>query len=266
MPISQTTRLNRPWLAKMAIFAIVLIGFGVYGLYDATVAYPNRGKAYAGYAHYDYLRLASQRGPLGREVSIADPRAELARLRAQPNRSPEETAKKQWLEALAVVGQLDPQHTTTTNPEETYAALRQQWTSSAGAKAQPKPLAWYDIPVQWVFVGLGFGGGTWLLLLWFMVARQKYGWDPEARTLQLPGGQTIAPADLEDVDKRKWDKFLVFLKLKPPHPLSGRELKLDLYRHTPLESWVLEMEKQAFPDRIEKDPPPAPEEPLPAGA
>ena len=38
-----TTRLNKPWLLKTLISAVVLIGFGIYGLYDATVAYPNRG-------------------------------------------------------------------------------------------------------------------------------------------------------------------------------------------------------------------------------
>jgi hypothetical protein len=249
MPSTETTRLNRPWLAKMALFTIALVGFGLYGLYDATVAYPARGRRYADYARFEYFRIASQRGDLSRDVSIADPAAELRRLEGLPNLSPEDAAKRDWLRSLALVRQLEPAHTTTENPQQTFTELKTRWTSSAGAVASPKPLAWYDIPVQWLFVGLGFGLAAWLLLLWASVARQKYRWDPATRTLGLPSGQTIAPADLEEVDKRKWDKFIVFLKLKPPHPLASREQKLDLYRHAPLESWVLEMEKAAFPDR-----------------
>ena len=42
-----TTRLNKPWLLKTLISAVVLVGFGLYGLYDATVAYPARGMRFA---------------------------------------------------------------------------------------------------------------------------------------------------------------------------------------------------------------------------
>ena len=42
MSTLDTTRLNKPWLLKVLISAVVLIGFGIYGFYDATVAYPAR--------------------------------------------------------------------------------------------------------------------------------------------------------------------------------------------------------------------------------
>jgi hypothetical protein len=262
----QTTRLNRPWLLKISIFTFVLIGFGIYGFYDATVAYPNRGKRFSDYARYEFFRIVGQERnylPVA-EVNVEDPAAELRRLRAIKTPGPVEAAKLQWLESLTLVNQLSPQHTATGNPEQTFRELQERWTSSEGARNAPKPLSWYDIPVQWLFVAVGFGGGAWLAFLWILVARQKYTWQPETKTLGLPGGQTITPTDLEDVDKRKWDKFLVFLRFKPPHPFAGKELKLDLYRHAPLEAWVLEMEREAFPDRGREGEGGAPKEPAPS--
>ena len=43
------TNLARKWVIKMAVFLFVSIGFGFYGLYDATIAYPNRGERSASY-------------------------------------------------------------------------------------------------------------------------------------------------------------------------------------------------------------------------
>jgi hypothetical protein len=211
----------------------------------------------------------AQSGYVSRDlVNIPDPAQELARLEKLDMPGQVDMAKKEWLSALALVGDLRPEKTTTADPDKTYAELKQLWLSSAGAAAaQPKPLSWFDIPVQWVFTGIGFGGAAWMLILFLTVARQKYRWEPETMTLTLPDGRSIAPSDLEDVDKRKWDKYLVFLKLKPPHPLAGRELKLDLYRYKPLEDWVLAMESAAFPDRKqEPDAPAQAETAEPAGA
>ena len=43
-------------------------------------------------------------------------------------------------------------------------------------------------------------------------------------------------------------KHCGFLKIKAgSHALAGSEVKLDLLRYVPLEEWVLEMEKTAFP-------------------
>ena len=73
--------------------------------------------------------------------------------------------------------------------------------------------------------------------------------------LIIRGGEVVTPSDLEDVDKRRWDKFIVFLKIKGTHPtLAGQEVKVDLYHYTPpVEDWVLAMEKSAFPERAEED-------------
>lgn len=251
----QTTTLNRPWLFKMAIFLVILLAFGLYGLYDATVAYPGRGRRYAETRLYEYLKSSQLSGPLTSRVSVENPREELARLKtASRSLSEPEQRRKEWLESLEVIGRLSPEHTRIAEPDRRYAELQKQWATGG----QPKPLEWYDIPVQWLFVAIGIGGALWLAGLFISVARQRYRWDPEAPALHLPGGGIITPADLEDVDKRRWDKFLVYLRLKPTHPtLGGREIKLDLYRYAPLESWVLELERAAFPGR-EQETPPAP--------
>jgi hypothetical protein len=248
----QTTKLNRPWLAKMIIFCVVLVFFGFYGLYDALIAYPDRGMRFATFCQFQYLDTAKTNGILDRRLSVADPAAEYARLRTQDRgrMTGVETARLEWLKALSVVGKLQPAQTTIDDPDKKYADLKAQWTTAAGGgKKAPKPLAAFDIPVQWVFVAIGLGGGAWLILLFLNVARQRYSFDSATQTLTLPDGNTLAPSDIEEFDKRKWDKFLVFAKVKPSHAtLGGREIKLDLYRYTPLETWVLDMEKTAFPE------------------
>jgi hypothetical protein len=255
----QTTRINRPWALKIILFGTVMFLFGLYGLYDATVDYPRRGERFASYALFQYLEAASERGVLDRAaVSIENPVSEYRRLGKS---SPQgfELTRYRWLDSLAKIGQLKPERTALNAPAETYRQLRTAWYEGDKARNAPKELASYDIPVQWIFFAIGIGGAIWLGGLFLSVRARKYSWDPESRTLTLPGGQALTPADLEDVDKRKWDKFLVFLKIKPSHPaLGGRELKLDLYRHAPLEEWVLEMERTAFPERAAEAKPPDP--------
>jgi hypothetical protein len=266
----QTTRLNRPWLWKMALFGVFCVGFGVLGLYDAIISYPRRGEAFASYAQWQYLEAADHKGPLGQSVSIPDPKAELQRLRGS---SPQglEQARFVWLNSLSKIGQLRPERTVMLNPSADYAQLKKIWTEGDPAnpkpKPQPKELATLDLPFQWVIVALGFGGALYLLVLFLGARGKRYSWDESTRTLTIPGGATLTPADLEDVDKRKWDKFLVFLKIKPGHPtLAGQELKLDLLRYKPLEDWILEMERAAFPDRAAEAQPTPPAEPEPVSA
>jgi hypothetical protein len=89
------------------------------------------------------------------------------------------------------------------------------------------------------------------------VARRRYSWDDAEKRLFLPDGSSLVPADVAEFDKRKWDKFLIYLHVKPHHERhAGRELMLDLYQHAPLEDWVLEMERIASPETGE--PPPDP--------
>lgn len=249
-----TTRLNKPWLLKTLISALVLVGFGVYGLYDATVAYPARGMRFASFQKFQYLDAAKREHQLDFRAGVADPVQELARIRAMDRAryGALDGYRRDWLEALEVVGKLNPESTRIDDAEATYAELVKQWTGSGG-KAAPKPLSWYDIPVQWIFVAIGVGGGVWLLLLFGNVARQRYQWEEATQTLHLPDGNALTPPDIEDFDKRRWDKYLIFLKIKTTHAtLGGQELKLDLYRYSPLEEWVLSMERTAFPERAEE--------------
>lgn len=247
------TKANKPWLMKMLAFLALLVGFGFWGLYDATYLYPNRGVRHASFAQFQFLEQAKSKGRLDRSQSVEDPAAEMKRLDEAKRLGTLDgvgTAKQAWLEALSRVGRLKPEFTKMDDPAKTLEDLTREWTQDGKARAAPKPLAAYDIPVQWLFVFLGLGGGSYLAIHLLRTVTKKYRWDPAAQRLTLPDGSTLVPGDIEDFDKRKWDKFLIFLKVKPGHqPHGGRELKLDLYQHYPLEEWVLAMEKTAFPER-----------------
>jgi hypothetical protein len=255
-PLLQTeTKLNKGWLLKMAIFFTILLAFGMWGLYDAVIAYPNRGKADAEYRELEYLNAARDAGVLLR-ASVDQPRAELDRLRAiekelltTANSSDTsqaamlaraDRAKLQWLTALSRVGMLSPANTTFENPTGQREILENTWAT----KTPPKPLSAFDIPSQWLFVIAGFGGALWLTVLFLRVSSKKFRWEPSTRTLTIPGGRTITPADIAEVDKRKWDKFFVTLRLNDSTP-APREHKFDLLRYTPLEAWILELERHS---------------------
>lgn len=247
MAEATVTTLNRPWLIKTLLITLVLWAFGCWALYDAMSLYPARGRAYAETRELEYLRAAEATS--FRNASIEDPRAELERLRSRETLTDLEQRRFDWLRALALVpGELTPERTVFDDPDprQRFQQLQEAWRG----KNNPKPLAVYDIPSQWAILVVCWGIALWMTIRFFMIASRKYRWDPQARALTLPDRSTITPGDLEDVDKRKWDKFIVFLKIKPGHErLGGREVKLDLYQHARLEPWVLEMEAAAFPDR-----------------
>ena len=256
MADAQVTTLNRPWLLKTVLMTLVLWGFGGWALYDATSLYPSRGRAYAERMELEYLRALEASGSF-RNASIEDPRGELARLGERRDRTEVEERRFEWLKSLKLVGDLEPQRTSFENPAQRLSTLGTEWQG----KGNPKPLAVYDIPAQWAILVVCWGIAAWLTLKFLVVASRKYRWQPETRTLILPDKSSLVPADLEDVDKRKWDKFIVFLKVKPGHERhGGKELKLDLYQHARLEAWVLEMEAQAFPERAAEAPEAAPSE------
>lgn len=245
----QQTNVNSKWLFKIVIFLVALTGLGIWGLYDATLAYPRRGQAVAQWALYEYLGAARESGDLIR-AGVADPRAEYDRLRPirrdletraagdslAARRAATELKLLDWLDALAVIGRLDAENTRLERPSE----LLDELSLALAGETPPKRLAAWDIPIQWAFVVAGFGGGAWLGLLILMVRSRRYTFDPETRTLTLPGGRAVTPADLVELDKRKWDKFIVTLRTK-----AGDPVRLDLLRYTPLEEWVLDMEKAA---------------------
>ena len=131
------------------------------------------------------------------------------------------------------------------DPRDIFRDLDDKWKSSSS----PKPLAAYDIMMQWVIALSGFAGAAFMIALFANVARQRYTFDYDSLTLALPDGTTVKPTDIDVFDKRKWHRFIVFLKLTQSHDkLGGKELRLDLLRYSPLETWVKQMFKEAHPD------------------
>lgn len=264
---SQTAPLGRRWKRKMLIFLVVLLGAGTWGLVDAISVYPKRGERFASWAEWQYLDAAQKAnaedfGIFEREASVLSPRDEFERLddpeRQRQNladstnaQSPRQlratmlTTRHAWLEALGRIGQLSPDRTTIESPRQRLADLQQQWSSST---SNPKPLSAFDIPSQWAIMGVCWGIALVMIVHALRVMGRTYKWDPSRHALTIPGGATITPGDLsEPIDKRKWDKFLVFLHIKPEHPkLGGQEIKVDLYQRDLLEGWIEEMNEQAF--------------------
>ncbi|MGD9690129.1 MAG: hypothetical protein AB7K52_10800 [Phycisphaerales bacterium] len=271
-----TTRLNRTWVIKTGFVLLIGLVLGVWGLYDATVVYPNRGIEDASYKQRLYLREAQKAGQL-QDASIPDPaarrgtlsarRAELEEAVANAARlstvaggmTPEasraavelrqlqpkviEAAALQWLDALALVGRLDRAHAEIAAPAETLANLEQKWASAP----QPLPLAAYDIPVQWLITVVGFLTAAYVIFRMYLPAmRTRFTWDPREQRLTLPGGRSLVPGDIAEFDKRLWDKLYIHLHIK--EHAGGGTVKLDLLRYVPLEEWVLAMERTAFPE------------------
>lgn len=250
----QVSSIGVKWARKMAIIFLLVVGIGTWALYDATIKYPAKGRQFVEWAEWQYLILLdeesnAQRDPgiITRNAAVTDPKAELIRLRSDPNAGarPSMQARFEWLQALSHVGMLEPENTDFDQvaPRQRLAELQQKWASTS----KPAPLHGYDLPLQWVILVVGYGLGLYLLYLVLRVAATKYRWDPARKALTLPGGETITPTDLEEVDKRKWDKFIVFLKMKPDAAnLPGKSVRVDTYRHSRVEEWILEMETEAF--------------------
>ncbi|MCC6969635.1 MAG: hypothetical protein IT434_05380 [Phycisphaerales bacterium] len=248
-PGTLQTKVSKKWLVRTIGFAIFVFIFGCWGLFDAVIAYPKRGINVAEKLELEYLRAAEQNRSLD-AASIADPAGELAKLRERNKQqqltSAADGARLQWLNALDTIGRASPEHTTIADPRGRKSQLEEVWAK----KTPSEPLAAWDLPLQWGITFAGYGATAWLLLLIVMVKGKTYTWNPSTQALGLPGGASLTPADVEDFDKRRWDKFLIFLKIKASHAqLGGQELRLDLLRYEPLETWVLEMEKTAFPER-----------------
>ncbi len=297
--------INRPWLIRIVIILACLVGYAGWSLYDAYVVYPERGSEYASWAEWQYLGKSIEAdsrespGILRRDTAVADPVAELERLRSdevesrnlensqggpRQRRAAMELAREEWLRSLSTIGRLNPAYTNFYRNEDEQAAseLASLEPTSANAEAisglrsrldpigpkdrfndlnatwmtesPPAPLRSYDIPVNKIQAVICLAFSAYLLFLFVKVATKTYRWDPATRALTLPSGVSIAPDDLADVDKRKWDKFIVFLKIKDSHSqLGGEEIRFDTYRHSRVEDWILEMERVAFPDRVEQD-------------
>lgn len=266
--------LNPRWAFKLGVIAAVVLGVGVWGYFDAAVIYPKRGVKYADWAKWQYLDQAQKAdredfGIFLRDSSVQNPIEELARLReperilqnqqdagnpssSRSLRASMQVARMRWLEALKVVGMLDAKHTIIDSPQRTLDELADAWGSSQG---NPKPLSAFDLLVQWMIMGVCFLVTLVMVVHMIRVRAKRYAWDAGSMTLTLPGGERITPDDLDEVDKRKWDKFIVFLKIKGAHSeLGGQEVSVDTYQHQRVEDWLLAMEAKAFPSQEQRDP------------
>lgn len=262
----QTTTLRPAWRTKMIVIIIVLTLFGLWGLYDATVAYPERGEKVARLMEFNYLSRAAgpadaQREIPARTVSVEDPAGAYADLQERAKSTGVtgiDQTRLSWLQALSVIGRLQPEHTTyddTGGARDPDVRLKELQAERASATGEPKLLHAYDIFFQWVIFGVCWAIAAWCVLIVVRTAATKYRYDDATKTLTLPGGATISPGDLEDVDKRRWHKFYATLVVNNAHPtLAGRRIEIDLYRRAHIEGWILEMEREAFPDRAADDP------------
>ncbi|MCC6285628.1 MAG: hypothetical protein IT439_10085 [Phycisphaerales bacterium] len=300
--MTEVTTLRPGWRTKMIVFIGAFLGFGAWGLYDATVAYPARGLKIASIREMEYLQAAQEvRGRLDpTELSVPDPKDQIDLLRRSRDRLGKlDKARLEWLESLEKAWRLHASRTTYDNsaraPAQVLKDLDARWR---GQTSLPKAVDAFDIVVQWmIFFGcmvLGLGALMLLVTVW----RRPFRFDPDTRTLTLPkvtavdsllrgalnvirlpwtvvrsvmgvafkaksggrvnlhkfrvpapGGQTINPGDLAEVDKTHWSRYWVILRIKEGHPaLGGRGVAIDLYRRAKVEGWVLEMEKAAFPE------------------
>jgi hypothetical protein len=248
------TKLARRWVIRMVLITAALLGFGTWALVDLVHFYPERGRGYAAYKQLEYLRAATDARTIF-NASVPDPRARLVDLREREstNRLTEmERRQLDWLSSLAVpgMGMLSEEHTVMADPQATRDQLEQRFLT----ENPPKGLSAFDLPSQWLIMFISWGFAAHLIILWLRVTSKTYRWDPQDKRLHLPRGASLVPADLEDVDKSKWHKFIVKLEVNDAHPkLGGQSVTLDLFRYTLLEEWVLEMEQEAFPDRQEQD-------------
>lgn len=255
MPATLWTKTNPRWLVKQLVMATVFAGFGIWGYVDAAIIYPARGAQFAEYQRFRYLDQIKQSVTTSwPDVSIADPVAALPRARESAERDAVSKIKAEWLESLSVIGRLNPASTTIADPAKDHAELQPKFSSATGQASIPKKLESYDIPVQWLIFGVCSVIAAVMYAFAVVVSRTRYGWDPDTKELTLPSGETLRIEDVEDFDRRKWEKFLMFVRIVPAHPtLGGRELKLDLLRSEPLERWVVEMEHTRFPGRAESE-------------
>ncbi len=263
---TMTTTLRPAWRLKMVLIIIAVGGLGIWGFIDASIVYPARGEKFARIvAEYEYLDGAA--GPVDRrrairaaDVSVEAPEQalrELSERQTSTGLSGMEGSRRLWLWSLSVVGRLAPEHTTFVDdggPRDPDVRLEELTAERAGITDVPKAVHLYDIAVQWLIFGVCMTVAGWCLLLVVRTATKRYSYDTDTKTLTLPAGKSFAVDDIDDIDKRRWHKFYVTVKIREDHPtLAGREIELDLYRRALIEDWILEMERIRFPDRIEDE-------------
>ena len=251
------SHLAKTWVVRMVLIIVVLFAFGVWGLYDAVVKYPARGRLHAEGVQLEYLETADRTGMLY-DTPVFDPAGELATLKERDvlELSNFDRLKLDWLKSLAIpgLGMLKPEHTQMADPVAELQRLKEQFQK----EAPPAGLSQFDIVLQWAIFVICWGLGAVMLVLFVLVKSKSYKWDPATKTLTMPGGATISPADLDPMDPAdltKWNKFVVFLRPREGHEKLRGPIKLDLFRYEPLEDWVKLLVKAAdekfeFPEEI----------------
>ncbi len=251
------THLAKSWVMRMVLITVVLFAFGGWGFYDALVKYPARGRLHAEGVQLEYLSTADRAGMLY-DAPVLDPKGELATLRQRDvlELSNLDRTKLDWLESLAIPGlrMLNAEHTHMADP----AAELQRLSEKFQKQVPPAGLSAYDIVLQWAICVVCWLLGAVMLVLFVMVKSKSYKWEPATKTLTMPGGTAIAPADLDPadpVDLAKWHKFVVFLRPREGHEKLTGPIKLDLFRYALLEDWVKLLVKSVdgefeFPDEI----------------
>lgn len=264
------SKLSFRFLRKMALLFLAAVGLGTWGLVDAIWIYPARGIESAEYLEREYLKRGAELGvaSLVDDTSVSDPEAEIADLRsrfdelsqqAQQNNQAAlfQLARLRWLEQLQIVGRDRPEYTQIESPRERLTTLDEKWT----AKSPPSPLSRFDLLFQWIITGVGYGGAVIFVAFLLKQRGKVYRFDPEQKVLTLPGGLAFGPTHIDEFDKRKWRSFILFVKLSEDHPTAGgREIRIDLYRHDPVEEWLKAMfwaqnpdeYRESFPEEFER--------------
>ncbi|MFN9992657.1 MAG: hypothetical protein ACK54H_04865 [Phycisphaerales bacterium] len=264
-PVVQVSasNVNRRWTLTQIMYIVVLEAFAALCIYDALWKYPARGADAAAFNEYRYLNaLAKSDATTLAGFNLKDPVSAFERLAKKADLIGTDQALNEWLTQLSYIGALDGANTSfprtdfrkggaISDPNSRLAELKTEWERSDGSdKSHANPLTSWDIPSQWIMLVMCELLSIGMAVVLIRTKSRHYGWDAATMTLTLPDGNSITPADLEDVDKRKWHKFYVHLRIKSAHPkLGGKEIEFDLKRYDHLEGWILAMESKAFPER-----------------
>lgn len=254
------TTINRKWSIKLLVIIGVSVFMAGFFLFDGLVRYPERGALASEYFEFQYLQsFDKERGGIASLSGVDDPVARLHQLeekdRTTGSLDATDRAMAAWLSNLKTINRLVPEATAIPRTHfrggqrvESAAQRLEDLTRTWTQKAAPTPLSAFDIPSQWAGMAVCVVIALWVGLSWVRGCSKSYRWDRAASRLTLPGDHALVPADIAEVDKRKWDKLYVSLRIKPEHPtLGGKTIEFDLLRYEPLEAWILEMERQAFP-------------------
>ena len=273
MAQTQHAKLSPRYWIKQVILTILVSGLGVWGFYDGFILYPAQAVRFAEWAEWEYLAFLDNPPPAASAganlgvASIPDPVETYDRL-GNPgyNRNPATVndVRGNWLDALSIVNRLDPQYTEypRNNADEgqigsafeRLAALRETWGDVDRGNA-PKRRSRFDIMAQYPIFLVGAGLGLYFAYGLFRAVGTRYAWDPDAKRVTLPGGIEVKPEHIAEFDKSQWHKFYVVLHLNETHPThAGKNVKVDLYRHQGVEDWILEMERERFPEQAEATP------------